>query len=234
MPTLRSANVRSPRLPPMQLAGTKPVTARRPSPSVTPLPKAAPNPNPVKPINQSNALNVLFALKTRYSQWMKVTPSLTENKPWPAGMDPANAPVYARNETFIPNAKASDVFKMLVRASNWESYYPNATNVRVDGGGDLKLGARFTWRTFANDLKSEVTLFEQDRALGWTFENAGVKGYHRWFVKQEAKGVRLITEEVERGVVPTLGAPVMNRALPAAHQLWVESLKARILGKPLP
>ena len=194
-----------------------PVSAEAKPTSAKPLAK-------VKPFNQSNPLTVLFGLETRYGQWMHPTPRVSEPTPWPTGIDWKKAPVYAHNETFIPGAKPEDVFKLLTDASRWSAIYPNATNVKVQGGGPLQQGSTFTWRTFAQDLKSKVTLYEPNRALGWTFEKAGVRGFHRWFVKPENGGVRLVTEEVELGIAPTLSAPVMNRGLAASHQVWVEQV----------
>ena len=46
------------------------------------------------------------------------------------------------------------VWSRLIHASGWPAIYANASKVKVEGGGDLVAGARFTWKTFGIALEA--------------------------------------------------------------------------------
>jgi uncharacterized protein with LGFP repeats len=92
---------------------------------------------------------------------------------WPARFSPDEAPVHVVNAMTV-TASPQAVWKTLVRAAGWSGYYANASKVVIEGGGpNLHAGARFTWRTFGVDLKSEVREFEPSSASpGWPSRRA--------------------------------------------------------------
>jgi hypothetical protein len=179
-------------------------------------------------------LATFWKLRRRHGAWWTCSPrSEAHPMPWPAPFDPARSPVFARNEILVA-APPPRVFAELL-AARWPEYYPNAADVRLHGGAaTLGPGARFDWITFGTRQESEVTLFEQDRALGWTAGGAGARAYHRWILEPAPDGTRLLTEECQVGITPRLIRALMNPGLHAAHELWLVRLRERIEREPAP
>lgn len=178
--------------------------------------------------NLGNPFATFWRLRRDYRRWWETSPrDAVRPMPWPAGFDPRTAAVFAHNEIVI-EAPPAAVFRELT-AARWPEYYPNSADVRLAAGAAaLEAGARFEWITFGARMKSEVTLFEADRALGWTAGGLGARAFHRWILEREARGTRVVTEECQAGITPRLIARLMNPGLHAAHQLWLERLKARV------
>ena len=87
---------------------------------------------------------------------------------WPKGMEPENSKVYAANEITIA-APAERVWRWLIRAANWPSWYNNSANIRFLNapGPDLALGTNFIWKTFGATVNSTVLVFDPPHELGW-------------------------------------------------------------------
>jgi uncharacterized protein YndB with AHSA1/START domain len=176
-------------------------------------------------------LGFLLKLKLQHPEWFKASNrKQVHPMPWPAGFDPQKSGVFAHNEIIIP-APPSEVFKGLVEAKRWPEYLGNAGKIEgltgAGPGGTLTLGSRYAWN-FGERLKNEVTLFEQDRMIGWVAHGTGSTGFHRWILEPIPGGTRLITEEVQTGIVPRLAGRKINPMLHAGHQLWLESLKRHV------
>ncbi len=181
----------------------------------------------------------LAKLGLEHPSWFKASPrSEAHPKPWPAGFDPKKSPVFAHNEVFIP-APPAQVFAALTDTSRWPSYLGDAGKIQLKSGaapgGRLQLGTKYEW-SFGEKLKNEVTLFEQDKAIGWTADGTGSLAFHRWILEPVPGGTRLITEEVTNGLGQELLGKGINPMLRAGHQLWLESLKKAVIaegrGKP--
>ena len=149
--------------------------------------------------------------------------------PWPDGFDPRRNPVFAHNALEIP-APADVVFSVLVDATGWPVFYPNAADVRIEGGAEtlLRPGARFAWKTFATWQRSEVVMFERDVSLGWTADSPGTRAFHRWVLEPTANGTRVVTEECQHGMIACIDRRWMNRSLSATHQIWLERLRDHV------
>jgi uncharacterized protein YndB with AHSA1/START domain len=149
---------------------------------------------------------------------------------WPAGFDPRANPVYARNSLDIA-APPTAVFAVLVDATRWPSFYPNADAVVIEQGREttLRAGSRFTWRTFATPQESQVVLFEPNVSLGWTAKSPGTRALHRWVLEPTAQGTHLITEECQVGIIASLDRYWMNRSLRVTHQIWLERMRDHLL-----
>lgn len=200
-------------------------------------------------------LGWFIVLKRRYPDWYTGSPRSQVNpRPWPVAFRPQEDAVFTHNEIFIADVPPNRVFEILVRAPDWPKFYENSADVELEAAGtptsgirdsgfgirqgelcssatrnpkrdELSLGSKFSWKTFGTPQRSEVTLYEQDRALGWTAESFGTRAYHRWLLLPEGHGTRVITEECQHGFVAWLDQHWMNPSLHAAHQLWLESLK---------
>jgi hypothetical protein len=145
---------------------------------------------------------------------------------WPDEFRPDRAPVYSFNEIDVA-APPARVCAWLVRAADWPSYYANASNVRfVDRGGpDLALGSTITWRTFGVTVRTTVVEFEPHERLAWRGFLAGGAGYHAWVITPSGTGSHVVTEETQRGIVPSLGRLFLRGGLHTWHQRWLEGLK---------
>ncbi len=107
---------------------------------------------------------------------------------WPDRYSPDKAPVHVVNAITVA-APPQAVWTALVRAADWPSFYANASKIAVEGGGtDLHAGARFTWRTFGVDLRTEVKEFEPFERIAWLAVAPGVEAYHAWLIRPAAGG----------------------------------------------
>jgi hypothetical protein len=151
---------------------------------------------------------------------------------WPAGLDPAAAPVYARNEILIP-APREVVWEWLRAAQSWPDWYPNCTWLGIESGAgpDIGPGTRFVWRTFGVVVRSRVRVFEPPRAVEWDAAALlGTRAYHGWRLEAEGEHTRVITEETQTGILPSLGRWWLRRRLFRGHQLWLERLRRVAAG----
>ena len=143
---------------------------------------------------------------------------------WPRGLDPAGAPVYTRNELTVA-ADPESVWAALVDAQRWPDWYRNARDVRVEGGGPLTDGAVFRWTTFGVRVRCVVDRWEPGHLLGWTGAALGSRGHHRWILRPAAAGgTHVVTEEVQVGLLPTVGRRWLRRGLLTWHQRWLDGL----------
>ena len=179
----------------------------------------------------TNPIKVMATLRKTYAAALAATPRDSAHpEPWPAGFDPKKNAVFARNDIEI-GAPLSAVFERIARAADWPSHYPNSADVRIEGGGtDLRLGTKFEWTTFGTRQKSEVTLYDPPRAIGWTARGGGVRAFHRWILEPAAGGAatRVCTEECQTGITPKLTKKLLNPTMHAGHQLWLDRLKALV------
>ena len=66
---------------------------------------------------------------------------------WPEQYDPKISPIYALNDVDV-NAPPEVVWKMLVDAENWSSYFPAESQVKIlTGEPELALGTKYTRMT---------------------------------------------------------------------------------------
>jgi uncharacterized protein YndB with AHSA1/START domain len=143
---------------------------------------------------------------------------------WPDRFRPERCPVHVVNELTIA-APASAVWAVLVRAVDWSRFYANASKVIIAGGGpDLTAGARFTWRTFGVDLKTEVLEFVPGERIAWLAAAPGVEAYHAWLIQPIDGGCRVRTEETQHGLVARAAKLVFPGRMERWHQRWLVGL----------
>jgi uncharacterized protein YndB with AHSA1/START domain len=150
---------------------------------------------------------------------------------WPEGYEPERSPLDVRNEIRI-GASPEVVWAWLVRAERWPSYYRNSARVRVEGGGDLRPGVRFSWWTFGTRVRSQVREFEPPERLAWDAKEIGASGYHAWLLRPDGDGCRVLTEETQRGPSMAVGAFVVAPLMRRFHQRWLEGLARVAEGGP--
>jgi uncharacterized protein YndB with AHSA1/START domain len=147
---------------------------------------------------------------------------------WPDRYSPARSPVHVINELTVA-AWPEAVWRVLIRAADWPSYYANASKVSIEGGGrDLSAGARFTWKTFGVDLKTEVQEFEPNARIAWLARAPLLEAYHAWLIEPLAGGgCRVITEETQHGLTARAGRLIYPGRMEHWHQKWLEGLAER-------
>jgi hypothetical protein len=130
---------------------------------------------------------------------------------WPAGLEPDAARLYFRNERTI-DAPAEQIWSWLVAAPLWQSWFPNATNVKILDGDSavLRRGSRFRWSQSGVKLDSEVLEYEASKRLGWSARSPFIHAYHAWDIQPAERGCLVITDETQRGFVPILFGPVLK------------------------
>jgi uncharacterized protein YndB with AHSA1/START domain len=153
---------------------------------------------------------------------------------WPERYDPKISAIYALNDI---NVKASPemVWKLLIDAENWSSYFPAEDQVKIlSGEAKLALGTRYSRVTVGYPMSLTVTEFEPLRRLGWATtvdgDETGSSAYHGWVITPTNEGCHVLTEETQQGAwfLDLLGHKHPG-ALYRYHQDWVECL-ARAAG----
>jgi len=100
---------------------------------------------------------------------------------WPKGLEPRNVDVFVHNEGWI-DAPPAVVWKNLVDASQWPTWYSNSADVQIEGGHDtLAQGVSFRWKTFGFPIESTVDTFTLNREIGWSVHKAGFDVHHAGF-----------------------------------------------------
>lgn len=145
---------------------------------------------------------------------------------WPEGFSPDSADLFAHNEIFV-HAPPSAVWRHLVEAEKWPSWYPNSRDVRVsaEGTGVLREGTRFQWDTFGLHIDSEVSEFVEASRVGWYVDATGLNAYHTWLLVDRANGCQVITEEVAKGPAALALRESAPEVVHQGHDLWLSRLK---------
>ena len=153
--------------------------------------------------------------------------------PWPESMRPDQCPVRSFNELTIA-APAERVWAWLIRATRWPEFYGNARRVDINGGDhELTPGVTFRWTTFNLRVTTTVKEFEPARRLAWFGAGYGSQGYHAWTLEPRGDACHVVTEETQRGFLPSLGRLYIRGALHRQHQKWLEGL-ARVAAAGSP
>ena len=144
---------------------------------------------------------------------------------WPEQYAPQATAVHVRNEIAIA-APAQAVWAVLVRATDWPRWYPNARDVRLaDGGSDLTAHAHFTWTTFGVAVSSTVREFVPAARIAWDGHGTLLDVYHAWLIEPRGVGCWVLTEENQNGLAARAQALFMPKRMWRGHQLWLERLK---------
>jgi hypothetical protein len=146
---------------------------------------------------------------------------------WPAGFEPEKADVFAHNEARL-NASCDTVWRYIVDARAWSTWYPNVQDVTLLGNAEtLAPDVRWRWTTFGLAIESRVHEFVYGRRLGWFGSAPGEAPafYHSWLLKPDDNGCLAIMDEA--GVGP--GAAAFRAAdegrMHRGHAHWLATLK---------
>ncbi|MFY1672286.1 SRPBCC domain-containing protein [Plantactinospora sp. WMMB334] len=148
---------------------------------------------------------------------------------WPEKFDPRTSAIYGLNDIDV-KAPPEVVWKLLVDAENWSSYFPPENQIKiVSGTPDLELGSEYTRVTVGFRMRCVVTEYEPFRRLSWRTtvdgDETGSTAYHGWVISPTDDGCHVLTEETQQG---PFFLEEIGRKRPGAvydyHQQWVELL----------
>ncbi|WP_144112671.1 SRPBCC domain-containing protein [Paraburkholderia sp. BCC1886] len=148
---------------------------------------------------------------------------------WPERYDPKTSAIYALNDIDV-KAPPEVVWKLLVDATNWASYFPPEDQVEIlSGESKLALGTRYRRVTVGFPMSLEVTECVPNRRLAWATtvdgDATGSSAYHGWVITPTEQGCHVLTEETQQG---EWFLDVLGRQHPGGlyryHQEWVERL----------
>jgi uncharacterized protein YndB with AHSA1/START domain len=148
---------------------------------------------------------------------------------WPHQYDPRRSAIYALNDIDV-NAPPEVVWKLLVEAENWSSYFPAEDQVKIlNGGPALALGTKYSRVTVGFLMNLIVTEYVPGRRLSWSTvvdgDETGSSAFHGWVITPADNGCHVLTEETQQGpfFLEELGRKNPG-ALYRYHQEWVERL----------
>lgn len=161
---------------------------------------------------------------------------------WPERYDPKISPIYALNDVDV-EAPPEVVWKLLVEALNWKSYFPDENQVKLPSGAtELSLGMNYTRVTIGRTMDLIVTECEPFRRLAWSTtvegDSTGSSAYHGWVITPTTQGCHVLSEETQQGdfFLEELGHKHPG-GLYTYHQDWVEKLakaaEGLVAGKSL-
>jgi uncharacterized protein YndB with AHSA1/START domain len=148
---------------------------------------------------------------------------------WPHQYDPKTSAIYALNDIDV-KATAEVVWKLLVDAENWSSYFPAEDQVKIlSGEPELALGTKYSRVTVGFPMSLIVTEYVPGRRLSWSTavdgDETGSSAFHGWVITPTDNGCHVLSEETQQG---SFFLEEIGRKHPGAlysyHQEWIESL----------
>src|SRR5580698_6643412 len=76
-------------------------------------------------------------------------------------------------------------------------------------------------------IESTVDTFTPNREIGWSVHKIGFEVHHAWVLVPEKGGVRVITEETQKGADAIAFRQAQPKAMYDGHDWWLSALKAR-------
>ena len=151
---------------------------------------------------------------------------------WPPKYDPSRTSVHVTNSIDI-GAPPDRVWAWLIDAVRWPDWYPNASDVRLQGASRV-LGpdVPFRWKTFGVHLSSKVEEFVPPERLAWSARAAGIDVYHAWLISATPSGSHVLTEESQLGWAARLSHSLRPSRMHEGHQQWLENLRQRAVSGP--
>lgn len=148
---------------------------------------------------------------------------------WPEHYDPRTSAIYALNDIDV-QAPPDVVWRLLIDAENWSSYFPPEDQVKIlSGETELAPGTRYSRVTVGFPMSLTVTEYEPLRRLSWQTvvdgDETGSSAYHGWVITPTDEGCHVLTEETQQGpfFLEELGRKNPG-PLYRYHQDWVERL----------
>jgi hypothetical protein len=147
---------------------------------------------------------------------------------WLSGYEPERAIHRAQTRLEI-TAPARVVWHHLVAARSWPDWFKMSKDVILpDGKVRLEDGMSFEWVIQGVRFKSTIYQFEPFRRLYWRSSNPLISTCHIWALEERNGSMMVITDETQRGLLPTLLGFLVRPKLKNGQEVWLDSLAARI------
>lgn len=145
---------------------------------------------------------------------------------WPAAYTPEESKFFVHNEIDI-NASPETVWKILINAREWETYYDGASNLVLIDNNTGKLDKRsvFKWKTMGLDFTSTIEEFEAPYRLSWESNRKNIQGYHAWLIIPTETGSKLVTSEAQHGFMTLPQKIFVPNKLRGLHDEWLAQIK---------
>lgn len=98
----------------------------------------------------------------------------------------------------------------------------------------LALGTRFRWTVLGVPVETIVEECEPPHRLAWSGTGLGAAAYHSWDLEPTPSGCRVITEETQRGMLPSLLRFVLRPLLSFTQERWLADLAKAAAGGGTP
>ena len=150
---------------------------------------------------------------------------------WPPGHSPASAVVFTHNSVEV-RASPERVWSVLIDCIAWPSWYKHCSDVSlIEGGSLLQAGRVFRFKTLQHYFEPKVVTFEPCQMLVWSAKGpAGTSGSHAWYIEPTQVGCRVVTEEVQKGLLLLILGSRVRAQLLSSHEDWVQSLRKMAEG----
>ena len=127
-------------------------------------------------------------------------------------------------------ASPQQVWSLLVDCVAWPQWYKHCSGVSVlTSGNALQAGTKFRFKTLGRYFEPEVVTFDPCQMLVWSATGpAGTSGSHAWYIEPTATGCKVITEEVQNGLLLVLMRSHIRAELLASHEDWLQSLQGLV------
>ena len=148
---------------------------------------------------------------------------------YPPECDPRVSAIYALNEIDV-KAPAEVVWKLLIDAEHWASYFPPEDQVKIlSGESELGPDTKWTRVTVGYPMHLVITEFVPGKRVSWKTtvdgDETGSTAYHGWVITPTETGCHVLSEETQQG---EFFVELLGRKHPGAlfkyHQDWVELL----------
>jgi uncharacterized protein YndB with AHSA1/START domain len=122
---------------------------------------------------------------------------------WPERYNPKTSAIYALNDIDV-KAPPEMVWKLLVDAENWSSYFPAEDQVKIlTGEPELAFGTKYSRVTVGFPMSLIVTECLPGSRLAWSTvvdsDETGSSAYHGWVITPTDDGCHVLTEETQQG-----------------------------------
>ena len=156
---------------------------------------------------------------------------------WPKEYLPGLTENFASNEVIVAGLTASQVWKYLVDASLWPTYYKNSADIKMYNQKEtiLKLGTKFHFKTFGFPIEAEVVEFQEPKDgkegriawHGWAEGDADhrLDVIHAWLIENlEYNRVRILTQESQKGKPAIELHNSHPNTMINGHQDWLDGI----------
>lgn len=98
----------------------------------------------------------------------------------------------------------------------------------------LGIGTRFRWSVLGVPVETVVEECEPPVRLAWSGTGLGAAAYHSWDLAPTLGGCRVITEETQRGFLPSLARVALRPLLRFTQVRWLDALAKVAVPPPAP